>query len=232
MRKEHDPKWMVKGYQEFYYLCMNKPYEVVSLEQLLVIACPGREDIIDAIGVIGPCTVPELGRFVGRSRHALYYHVRVLRNCGLLLETHHSGEGKRTTARYDLPGRPLHVRYDLTSKRGKRAVIQLARTRLRSATRGFVRACAMKNVVVSGPHRNLWVARWKGWMSIQELAVANQLLWQLVNLLRPEPGGHRSDRKCHEFTFSLAPIVQWAPVVGAQQKRKRQSARISRQELR
>jgi predicted transcriptional regulator len=89
---------------------MRRPYVVTSLTQLLAIASPGREEIIDAVGFLGSCTVAELARFVGRSRHALYYHVRALRDCGLLLETHHSGEGKRTTARYDLPGRPLSVR--------------------------------------------------------------------------------------------------------------------------
>ena len=101
---------------------MSRPYAVTSLEQLLAMISPGREDILDAVGAIGPSSVSDLGAFIGRSRHALYYHVRALRDCGLLVETHHSDEGKKTTARYDLPGRPLHVRYDLSTEKSKQAV--------------------------------------------------------------------------------------------------------------
>jgi predicted transcriptional regulator len=209
-------------------LSMNRPYIVTSLEQLLAIASPGREDIIDAVGVIGPCTVPELARFVGRSRHALYYHVRALRDSGLLLETHHSGEGKRTTARYDLPGRPLSVRYDLSTERARRAVIALARTRLRSAARGFVRACHRDVATIDGPQRNLWVARWKGWLSDQELQEANKLLTQLINLLQHHAGASNARRRCHEFTFALAPIVPQPVLVEPIPMRKRRANRPER----
>jgi hypothetical protein len=134
--------------------------------------------------------------------------------------SHLSGEGKRATSHYDLPGRPLHVRYDLNTERSKRAVIALARTRLRSASRGFVRACRPDIATVSGPRRNLWVARWKGWLSSQELKEANQMLWGLVNLLRPDPGGRSATITCHEITFALAPIVPQPAAVEAVSKRK------------
>jgi predicted transcriptional regulator len=199
---------------------MSRPYLVTSLVQLLAMISPGREDILDAVAAMGSCTVADLAAFIGRSPHGLYYHVRALRDCGLLLETHQSGEGKRATSRYDLPGRPLHVRYDLNTERSRRAVIALSRTRLRSASRGFARACRPDTGTVSGPRRNLWVARWKGWLSQQELKEANQLLWRLVKLLRPKPGGGGAERTCHEFTFVLAPIVPQPVAVEAVSKRK------------
>jgi len=186
---------------------MPQPYRVTSLKQLLVLASPGREDIIDAVGVIGPSTIPELAQFVGRSRNALYYPVRALRDCGLLLETHHSGEGRKTTARYDLPGRPLSVSYDLSTERARRAVIALGRTRLRSAARGFERACRSGASTTEGPRRNLWVARWKGWLSNAELEEANAHLSRLIDLLQHDSGGPIEQRRLHEFTFALAPIV-------------------------
>ena len=198
---------IVKLCQLFYHHPMSQPYVVTSMKQLLMIASPGREDIIDAVGVIGPCTVTQLARFIGRSRHALYYHVRALRDSGLLLETHRSGAGKKRTGHYDLPGRPLSVRYDLSTERARRAVITLARTRLRSASRGFVRACRPDVATLTGPTRNLWVARWKGWMSDQELTEANSLLTRLVNLLHQGKSVSKTRRRCYELTFALAPIV-------------------------
>jgi len=204
---------------------MSRPYVVTSLKQLLAIASPGREDIVDAVGVIGPCTVPDLARFVGRSRQALYYHVRALRDCGLLLETHHPGEGKKLTARYDLPGRPLSVRYDLSTERARKAVIALGRARLRGAARGFVRACHPGIATLDGPRRNLWVARWKGWLSNRELEEANRHLTRLIDLLQHQAGPAKVGRKAHELTFAIAPIVPTLPIGEPVPKRGKRAGR-------
>jgi predicted transcriptional regulator len=186
---------------------MPKPYLVTSVKQLLIVASPGREDLVDAVGVIGPCTITELARFVGRSRNALYYHVKALRDCGLLLESRRSGEGRKATAYYDVPGRPMVVRLNLGTERTRKAVIALARIRLRSAARGFVRACRPDVATVEGPKRNLWMTRWKGWLSNREIEEANSHLGRLIELLRHRAGPVAANRKLHEFTFVLAPVV-------------------------
>jgi DNA-binding transcriptional ArsR family regulator len=200
---------------------MSRPYVVTSLKQLLVLASPGREDITDAVGAIGPCTVTELARFVGQSRNALYYHVRALRDAGLLLESVRSGEGKKTTAYYDVPGRPLSVRYDLGTTSARRAVIRLARSRLGSATRGFIRACKPEIATVEGPRRNLWMARWKGWLSPAELEEANEHLARLIELLRHDAGSPVAKRRLHEFTLVVAPVVNPTVTKAASAARKR-----------
>jgi hypothetical protein len=186
---------------------MNSGYVVTSRKQLLAIASPGREEIVDAVGLIGPCTVPDLARFLGRSRHGIYYHVHALRDCGLLLEARAARTEGRAMARYDLPGRPLSVRYDLTNARSRRAVVALAQSRLRSGARGFRRACHPDLAVTHGPRRNLWVAHWKGWLSTTDLEQANRLLTRLVALFRHGSPSARSRRRPHEITFAIAPVV-------------------------
>jgi len=183
---------------------MTQPFVATSARQLRTLASPVREEIIDAVSLIGPCTVTEMSRFLGRSRHALYYHVRAMRRVGLLLETQASS--RRAVAQYDLPGRPFSVQYDLTTPGIRRAVIALAHIRLRSAARGFVRACDAKLATTHGARRNLWVTHWKGWLSDQELEEVNRLLKRLVRLLSHEPGERRR-RRAHELTFALAPVV-------------------------
>jgi len=189
----------------------GEPFFVTSAKQLAAIASPGREEIVDAVGLLGPCSVPELAAFLGRSRHSLYYHVRALTECGLLLETAPAGEAGGA-ARYDVPGRPVVVRYDLGSARTRRAVVALARNRLNSAARGFVRACHPDVAVTEGPRRNLWVAHWKCWLSDAELEEANALFGKLVELFRLNGESGREGRRPHEITFALAPIPERPPV--------------------
>ncbi len=184
----------------------KKTYYVTELKQLLVLATPEREDIIDAIAVLGPSTVPDIARFLGRSHNSLYYHVRALRDCGLLLESAVQREGVRRTSQYDLPGRPLIVKYNLSTPRSRRAVMKLGRIRFRSGERGFVRACKPEHAVVEGPHRNLWASHWNGWLTDKDLEEVNRLLLELVDLFRhgADAGG---DRKPHELTFGIAPVI-------------------------
>ena len=185
----------------------TQPYVVKSHKQLLALASPGREDIIDAVAVLGPCGVTELAKFLGRSRHALYYHVRVLRDRGLLKETLVDGKGVKPTAHYDLPGRPVLVPYDLSSPRTRRAVIALGRARFRTGQRGFVRACSSDTAVVQGPRRNLWVAHWKGWLTEKDIEKANRLLSELVDVFTPSVSDQRSSRAPYELTFAIAPVI-------------------------
>ena len=185
----------------------NRPYVVRSPKQLEALASPGREDIIDAVTVLGPCGITEIARFVGRSRHALYYHVKVMRDRGLLVETLVEGKGVKPTAHYDLPGRPFLVRYDLSSPKSRRAVIAIGKARFRSGQRGFVRACSSSNAVVEGPRRNLWVAHWKGWLTMGDLEKANRLLAELVDVFTPTEADSKKDRSPHELTFAVSPVI-------------------------
>jgi DNA-binding transcriptional ArsR family regulator len=186
----------------------TRPYVVKSTKQLLALASPGREDIIDAVTVHGPCGVSEIAKFVGKSRHALYYHVRVMRDHGLLIETRVEGKGVKPTAHYDLPGRPFLVRYDLSTPKSRRAVIAIGRARYRSGLRGFVRAVSSTGAVVKGPRRNLWVAHWEGWLTLRDLEKANRLLHQLVNVFTPSTKVPGESRSPYELTFGVAPVIR------------------------
>ena len=160
---------------------MLKPFVASSAEQLEVIASPGREAIIDAVAMNGPCSIPQLAEALGRSRHSLYYHAKALRDCGLLLETTRADEGKRSTSYYDVPGRPFAVSFDLSTESRRQAVLSIARARIRSAIRGFERA-SQGDVVVAGPARDLRTTHLKGWLSAPELEQANTLIETLIDL--------------------------------------------------
>jgi DNA-binding transcriptional ArsR family regulator len=185
---------------------MNRPFVISSVRQLQVIAAPGREELVDAVGLLGPCSAGPLASFLGKSRHALYYHLKALTAVGLLKLMKAPGRTKKEVAIYDLPGRPFLVHYDLKEKRSRGAVIALGKTRFRTAARGFTRACDSGNAVTKGPRRNLWVAHWNGWLNETELEEINRLFNRLVKVARNDPRV-RSGRQPHELTFAIAPVA-------------------------
>jgi biotin operon repressor len=198
----------------------TRQYVVKRQDQLLTLASPGREDIIDAVTMRGPCGVSEIASFLGRSRHSLYYHVRAMRDCGLLVETMVRGKGAKPTAHYDLPGRPFVLRYDLSSAKTRRAVVAIVKARFRAGQRGAIRAVSSDDAVVTGPRRNLWVAHWKGWLTEKDLEKANRLLAELVAVFTPPAGETTKKRAAYELTFAVSPVIP------ADSRKKRSSRRV------
>jgi DNA-binding transcriptional ArsR family regulator len=193
---------------------VTKPFVVSSPEQLEALASPGREDVIDAVALIGPCSVSELARQLGRPRHSLYYHVTALRDLGLLVETRRAVAGARNTAFYDVPGRPVSVPFDLSTRRRRSAVSTLSHARLRTAFKGVARACASGATVTDGPRRELWTTHVNGWLSDAELEEVNRLFRRLVEVISHASVDQSTGRKAFELTLALSPATQKAPARG------------------
>lgn len=181
------------------------PYYISGLDQIRAVSSPVRQDIVDAVAVIGPCSVSELGDFLDLRPDSLYYHVRVLRDLGILLEASRVNPRGQSIATYDVPGRPVFLRYELSTREGAAALSRYAAAMLRSAQRGFSHGIKSDEVVAEGPARNLRAARWKGWLSADELREVNQLLGHLIRLFRRGQPRGAEDGKLYELTFVLAP---------------------------
>ena len=185
----------------------QKPFYVTKVAQIRAIASAIRQDIVDATAVIGPCAISSLAAFLGRRPDSLYYHVSALQRVGLLTVA-----GETTTDRgrrvplYDVPGRPVLLRYDPGNPRNRDAVARFATTTLRSANRAFARALSQGGVTVEGELRDLWTARWKGWLTREDLAEVNALLARLIGLLRRGAGHADPEATLCELTFVLAPV--------------------------
>ena len=110
-------------------------------------------------------------------------------------------------ARYALAGYPLFVRFDLTTKRSRGAVLALVSARIRSAARGFRRACDPEVAVVEGRERNLWGTRWEGWLSTSELKEMNRLFMRQIAMLKPKEAQANRRRQLYELTFVFAPVT-------------------------
>jgi predicted transcriptional regulator len=61
-------------------------FDIKSHEQLREMALPIRTEIVEIVSFLGPCSIRELARYMGRKRPALHFHVARLMEVGLLLE--------------------------------------------------------------------------------------------------------------------------------------------------
>src|SRR4029079_19744126 len=59
-------------------------YPIKTVRRIGVLASAVRQDILDSVDAIGPCSVAELAQVLGRSPHGLYHHIKRLERARLV----------------------------------------------------------------------------------------------------------------------------------------------------
>lgn len=178
-------------------------HPVRSARELAALASGARQELVDALQVLGPCSIAELGAHLGRAPDSLYYHVRLLAKAGLVLERGTRQSGAREETLYDVPGR-LVLDVEPRTARERRSLVALVSSALRLAEREL-RAALEDGAAIfrRGPTRNAWGARTKGWLTREELARVREHL-EAASALVANARPRRGARLC-SLTFVLTP---------------------------
>ncbi|MGB3047540.1 winged helix-turn-helix domain-containing protein [Dokdonella sp.] len=164
-------------------MAQKKRGAIENAAEIKLLASPTRIEIVDTLESLGEfVSVAELAAQMGRPADGLYYHLRQLAAGGLIVEEV-AADGRRYRTR-SRGGDRLRLRYQPGETANAEAVKRVASSVLRVAERDFHRAIADPASQVSGPQRELWAARGKGWVGPGELAEINELLSRLMDLLQ------------------------------------------------
>ncbi len=178
---------------------------VADPAQISLLSSPVRQELVDTLAALGgEAEVATLAEQLGRPADGLYYHLRALVDGGLVQEVA-ATEGEER--RFRLPGggtTPLRLAYDLGPGGNAAELRVFARGLLAIAGRDFEAGLDRAGMVVSGPGRELWASRNKGWLSRDDLAEVNALLERL-SVLTSQPRAEGRDHLA-SLAFVLAPI--------------------------
>jgi DNA-binding transcriptional ArsR family regulator len=186
-----------------------RPRQIDDPKRIRVLASPVRHEIVDTLSALGgTATVARLAEHLGRHADGLYYHLRLLKKAGLVDE-HAPEAGAERMFRLAGSGKaPLRLAYRVERGGNGNALEAYARGLLKVAQRDFTEALAIPDVVASGPRRQLWAARNKGWLSGADLAEVNALLERLCTLTSQKRESGRD--VLMSLAFSLTPLARRA----------------------
>lgn len=171
-------------------------------KQLGVLACAARQEIVDVLAEMGKVSVAEIAATLGRPADAFYFHLRALKRSGLVKQAGYRIRGRRKEALYRTVARELALHYEPRSEANRRAVTTLVSSMLRLGIRDFGRAFRRDNVVVSGPHREIWAARKTGRVSRAQMAGVNRSIQRLLHAVsKPNASG-----RLYGITVILTPL--------------------------
>jgi len=177
-------------------------FRVSDPEQLAALESPLRLQIVDTAAALGPCSVSDLARQVGRKRESLYFHVARLEEVGLLRVVGERGTRRRAETLYETPGREIDVEHRPGDEDNARAHARIGAANLRLTARDLP-AAFRSTSRTSGVRRELQVARIKGWLDATDLRRANALIDELQALFRD--GQRRPRARLFNLTTALLP---------------------------
>ena len=124
-------------------------------EQLRAATTVIAHQVISAMERVRRATVGELAVHTGVPAGSLYYHVRKLRDAGVLLEREQRSTGGRPELVYELAGSEVVFDPEGRSPRFLAELGRVVRSRLRMVERAFLAALGRPDAVRKGRGRNL-----------------------------------------------------------------------------
>lgn len=193
-------------------------YRIREPRQIAALASPARQELVDGLQALGPVSIAELARSLGRAPDSLYYHVRALSKVGLVVQAGTRTAGPRPEALYDVPGK-LALDHEPATRREQASVARVVASALRIGERDFRRALAEGRAHHGrGPRRNAWGGRMKGWLTPDELGAVRAHLAALSTLFAR--GRRRPGAALAALAFVLAPLAPSARVRPPTSKKK------------
>jgi DNA-binding transcriptional ArsR family regulator len=178
------------------------PFIVHGKKQLAVLASSARQEIVDVLSQVGTVSVAELATTLGRPADAIYYHLRALKQAGLVLSAGYRGRGKHKEELIRAVSPELQLQYDLGKGGNRKPITAIVASMLRLGIRDFNHAFQCGDAKVSGAGRELWALRKTGWLTPQEIVGINQSIQSLSQAIAQPRGRGR----LYGITILLTPL--------------------------
>lgn len=166
----------------------QQTYLITAPEQLKALVSARRQEIVDHLAAAGKLSVKELADSLGQHPSALYHHLKLLREVGLVRSAGSRITNRRREELFETPA--VQMRYGMSVKDPEfRAIFgQLNSAQCRQVDRDFSAGLDNDLLEESGAARNLRSFRVIGAPDPDALAEINHHLEQIVRLMWESAG--------------------------------------------
>jgi DNA-binding transcriptional ArsR family regulator len=178
------------------------PFVVQDKKHLAALTSSSRQEIVDVLSQMGTVSVGELAATLGRPADALYYHLRVLKQSGLVLRAGYQGQGVHKEELIRTVSSGLKLQYRPGKSGNGKQINAIVGSMLRLGIRDFQHAFQRGEARVSGSGRELWALRKTGWLTPEEIVSLSQSIEALAKAVSKPRGRGR----LYGITVLLTPL--------------------------
>ena len=179
-------------------------YRIEDPQQIAELVSPVRMEILDAMSSLAPCSIAELAEELGRPADSLYYHVRKLVKCGLLLDAGAREKGGRTETLFGVHAKRMRVAHDHRDEERMQLIADASSAMLRQADRNLRTELLSGNDTGDGLRRHTGAGRNRAWLTPREIEQVNRLVARIANIYMGAE--RRKSATLHSFSFAMSPI--------------------------
>ena len=161
----------------------TNPLILDRLEMIEILTSPVRHELHQVLDLIGPASVREVAKRMGRKAETLYYHVKAMSAEGLIVVVGEGRSGRRTEKIYDVAGRPFRISPDLQGADVEGAIIRSIGARARLAARAAEAEVRSPDVVSDG-NRTWRSEQNHARLTEKDRATLNRMIDDVVSFLR------------------------------------------------
>jgi DNA-binding transcriptional ArsR family regulator len=158
-------------------------YWIERADQIAALTSMRRHDIGDRIAASGPMSIKELAEQIGVQPSALYHHVKIMLDVGLLVEAGSRIVRRKREQLYAAPGRRMRLIRALASGEHQELMEEVVAAMTRQMDRDFRVGGTNKGRKAEGDGRNYGFFRLIGRPGKKELARINACLQEVAELL-------------------------------------------------
>jgi predicted transcriptional regulator len=149
-----------------------------------VLVGPARGEIIEALRLLGPCSVAEVAEAIDRPADALYRHLEILRQHGFVRDAGFRKGGRNVELLVDVVADDFVVDFQDNLGEGEnRAIIKTADSFLRGMARVVRDSAAARQLDFSDSGRNLSMNCELAWLTPEQLQEVRQLVRRFKQLM-------------------------------------------------
>jgi DNA-binding transcriptional ArsR family regulator len=161
----------------------DRTYWIMEHAQLAVLASPRRLDIVDALAAAGPLSVRELAAQIGARPSALYHHLALVIEAGLVVEAGTRIVNRKRETLYATPAPRMRLIRALAEGRHQEEMDEIVAALARQMERDFRAAGTMPGRCAQGEERNYGFFRLLARPGPEHLAAINARLQEIAEIL-------------------------------------------------
>lgn len=193
---------------------------ISSPETWRLMVAPARLEILEGLRALSPCSLAELAELLDRPADALYRHIELLKQAGIVLDAGYRKSGRHIERLVDLTADDYQVGFDdATGKSEQAALNETVANYARALTRAVQRSAEAGELRLERGSRNLTIDYQLTWLDEDGFAKVRDLVIQLRDLCEK---GRRERRGKLYATFAIA-----IPVARKRRARKRATPHAS-----
>ena len=172
-----------------------------------VLISPVRAEIAEALRLLGPCSLAEIGAAINRPADALYKHLDLLQQAGFVVEAGFRKGARNVEQLFDVVAEDFMIDFkDGTGAAENKAVVTTANSFLKAVGRAVRDSAAARQLEFHPARRNLAISYELSWLTPEDFQAVRVLINRIKQLM--DAGKQKRAGRLYMSLFVATPVTR------------------------